>query len=92
MAQPAIGHSTITVLTTPMLIFEAPTNYGRVNVYVGNEGASKVFLGDQTVTVTGDTEGYNLPNAGTLSLELNGGEQLWAVSGASSKVCLLWTL
>lgn len=92
MAQPQVGHSTTLVDTTPIMLFEAPTTYGKVNLYIGNEGAGKVFLGDETVTITGELEGYNLANAATLSMELNGGEQIWAVSASSSKVCLLWTL
>lgn len=92
MAQPQVGHSTTTIGTTPVMLFEAPTTYGKVNLYIGNEGGSKAYLGDATVTVTGDLEGYNLNNGATLSMELNGGEQIWCVSAASSKLCLLWTL
>ena len=92
MAQPQVGHSTITVGTSPIMLFEAPTTYGKVSLYIANEGAGKAYLGDETVAVTGALEGYNLANAATLSMELNGGEQIWAVSISSSKLCLLWTL
>lgn len=92
MAQPTVGHSTITIEATAQLLFEAPTTYGRVNLYIDNEGGSKVYLGDETVTVSGALEGYNLDNGHTLNMELNGGEQIWAISASSSKVCLLWTL
>ena len=92
MAQPQVGHSTITVGTSPVMLFEAPTTYGKVSVYIGNEGAGKAYLGDATVAVTGALEGYNLANSATLSMELNGGQQIWAVSGSSSKLCLLWTV
>lgn len=92
MAQPQVGHSTTTVGTSVIMLFEAPTTYGKVSVYISNEGGSKAYLGDQTVTVSGVTEGYNLNNGATLSMELNGGEQIWCVSASSSKLCLLWTL
>ncbi len=92
MAQPQVGHSTVTIGTSAQLLFEAPTTYGRINLYIDNEGGSKVYLGDSTVTVSGDLEGYNLDNGQHLNMELNGGEQIWAISASSSKVCLLWTL
>lgn len=92
MAQPQVGHSTTTVGTTPIMLFEAPTTYGKVSLYLSNEGGSKAYLGDATVTVTGDTEGYNMDNGDVLNMELNGGEQIWCVSASSSKLCLLWTL
>jgi hypothetical protein len=92
MAQPQVGHSTTTVGTSAIMLFEAPTTYGKVSLYIGNEGAGKAYLGDATVTITGALEGYNLANAATLSMELNGGEQIWAISASSSKLCLLWTL
>jgi hypothetical protein len=92
MAQPQVGHSTTTVTTTPVMLFEAPTTYGKVSLYIANEGGSKAYLGDETVTITGALEGYNLNNGATLSMELNGGEQIWCVSASSAKICLLWTL
>lgn len=92
MAQPQVGHQTTTVTTTPMMLFQAPTTYGKVSLYISNEGGSKAYLGDASVSVTGALEGYNLNNGATLNMELNGGEQIWCVSAASSKMCLLWTL
>jgi hypothetical protein len=92
MAQPQVGHSTTTVGTSAIMLFEAPTTYGKVSLYIGNEGASKAYLGDATVSTTGALEGYNLSNSANLSMELNGGEQIWAISASSSKLCLLWTL
>lgn len=92
MAQPQIGHATITVGTDATLLFEAPTGSGQVQLYIDNEGGSKLYLGDATVTTSGDLEGYNMDNGEKLSMIFNGGEQLWGISAASSKVCLLWTL
>lgn len=92
MAQPQVGHDTISVGTTPILLFQAPTTFGKVSLYISNEGGSKAYLGDATVSVNGVNEGYNLNNGATLNMELNGGEQIWCVSASSSKVCLLWTL
>ena len=92
MSQPQIGHATITVGTSLTLLFEAPTTYGQVNLYIHNEGGSKAYLGDATATISGDTEGFSLNNGSDLSIVLNGGEQLYAISAASSKICLLWTL
>lgn len=92
MAQPQVGHSTTTINTTPVMLFEAPTTYGKVSLYISNEGGSKAYLGDASVTTSGEDEGYNLNNGAVLSMELNGGEQIWCVSASSAKICLLWTL
>jgi hypothetical protein len=92
MAQPQIGHQTTTVGTSLVLLFEAPTTYGQIHLYINNEGGSKCYLGDDTVTVSGATEGYNMNNGDILTMTLNGGEQIYAISAASSKMCLLWTL
>jgi hypothetical protein len=92
MAQPQVGHATITVGTSATLLFQAPTGSGQCNLYIDNEGGSKVYLGDETVTVSGDLEGYNLDNGEKLEMMFNGGEQLWGISASSSKVCLLWTI
>jgi hypothetical protein len=92
MAQPQVGHATITVGTSAILLFQAPTGSGQCNLYIDNEGGSKVYLGEASVTVSGDLEGYNLDNGQKLDMVFNGGEQLWAISASSSKVCLLWTI
>ena len=92
MAQPQVGHSTITVDTSAIMLFEAPTTYGKVSLYIQNEGGSKAYLGDSTVSVTGADEGFHLNNATSLNMELNGGEQIWCVSASSSKICLLWVV
>lgn len=92
MAQPQVGHQTITVGGTVMLLFEAPTTYGQINLYMHNEGGSKCYLGGSDVTVSGNLEGFSLNNGSGLSMTLNGGEQIYAISASSSKVCLLWTL
>ena len=92
MAQPQVGHSTTTIGTTPVMLFEAPTTYGKVSLYISNEGGSKAYLGAQDVTTSGVLEGFNLDNGEHLNMELNGGEQIWCLSASSSKICLLWTL
>ena len=92
MAQPQVGHQTTTIGTTVTLLFQAPTTYGQINLYIHNEGGSKAFLGGDNVTTSGTTEGFSLNNGTGLTMTLNGGEQLYAVSASSSKICLLWTL
>ena len=92
MAQPQVGHQTTTVGTDVVLLFEAPTTYGQIHLYLSNEGGSKCYLGDNSLTTSGDTEGYNMDNGDTLTMTLNGGEQIYAISASSSKMCLLWTL
>ncbi len=91
MAQPQIGHATQTVGTSAILLFEAPTTSGQIQLYIDNEGGSKVYLGGSDVAVSGDLEGYNMDNGEKLSMVLNGGEQIHAISASSSKVCMLWT-
>lgn len=92
MAQPQVGHQTTTVGTSVVLLFEAPTTYGQIHLYLNNEGGSKCYIGDSSVSTTGADEGYNMNNGAVLTMTLNGGEQIYAVSASSSKMCLLWTL
>ena len=92
MAQPQVGHLTTLIGTTVELLFEAPTTYGQINLYLLNEGGAKCYLGDNTITTSGATEGYSLNNGASLQMILNGGEQIYAISASSSKICLLWTL
>jgi hypothetical protein len=91
MSQPQVGHATQTVGTSVILLFQAPTNGGQVQLYIDNEGGSKCYLGDQTVTTSGANEGYNMDNGEKLSMVLNGGEQIYAISASSSKVCMIWS-
>ncbi len=44
MAQPQVGHSTTTVGTTPILLFEAPTTYGKVSLYLKTQIKTSLFL------------------------------------------------
>lgn len=92
MAQPQIGHLTQTVGTSVMLLWEAPTNEGSVDLVILNEGGSKVYLGDNSITVSGATEGYNLNNGAHINLTVAGGTQIYAISAASSKVCVLYSV
>lgn len=92
MAQPQVGHSTTTIGTSAVMLFQAPTTYGKISLYIHNEGGSKAYLGDASVTTNGATEGFSLNNGTGLTMELNGGEQIWCISASSSKICLLWTL
>jgi len=92
MAQPQVGHLTQTVCTSVILLFEAPTTYGQIHLYLNNEGGSKCYIGDSSLTTTGADEGYNMDNGDVLTMTLNGGEQIYAISASSSKMCLLWTL
>ena len=52
MAQTQVGHLTQTIGTSVTLLFEAPTTYGPINLYMHNEGGSKCYLGDATVKLS----------------------------------------
>lgn len=92
MAQPQIGHLTQTVGTSVMLLWEAPTNEGSVDLVIYNDGGSKVYLGDQSITTTGATEGFTMNNGATLNMSVAGGTQIYALSASSSKVCILYSV
>lgn len=92
MAQPQIGHLTQTVSTAVMLLWEAPTSEGSVDLVILNEGGSKAYLGDDTITVSGVNEGYTLNNGAHVNLSVAGGTQIYAISAASSKLCILYSV
>jgi hypothetical protein len=92
MAQPQIGHITQTVGTSVILLFQAPVYEGAVDLVVHNEGGSKVYLGDETITTSGDTEGFSLNNGTTINMTVAGGTQIYALSASSSKVCILYSV
>lgn len=92
MAQPQIGHVTLTVGTDPILLWQAPTNEGLVDVIIHNEGGSKVFLGGDDVATSGGLEGFSLNNGTHINFNVAGGTQIYAVSASSSKVCLLYSV
>jgi hypothetical protein len=92
MAQPEIGHITQTVGTSVILLFEAPVNEGTVDVTIHNDGGSKAYLGDSSITTSGATEGFTLNNGATMNLTIAGGTQIYALSANSSKLCVLYSV
>lgn len=92
MAQPQIGHITQTVGTSTILLFQAPVYEGSVDLVIHNEGGSKVYLGDDSITTNGATEGFTLNNGSNINLTVAGGTQIYALSASSSKVCILYSV
>lgn len=92
MAQPQVGHLTQTIGTSAMLLWEAPTNEGSVDLVIHNEGGSKVFLGGDDVSTTGALEGFSLNNGTHINMTVAGGTQIYAISASSSKVCILYSV
>lgn len=92
MAQPQVGHVTQTVGNSVILLFQAPTNEGAVDLVIHNEGGSKVFLGGDNVTTSGALEGFSLNNGTNINMTVAGGTQIYAISASSSKVCVLYSV
>lgn len=92
MAQPQIGHIVQTVTGSTVLLFEAPSNEGSVDLVIYNDGGSKAYLGDDTITTSGATEGFTLNNGATVNLTVAGGTQIYAISASSSKLCVLYSV
>lgn len=75
----AVTHQRIVVSTTAVSL-NTPTP-GGVRLYIANTTGNAADLGSSTVTAAG---GYSLGANATVSIELSGGEQLFAIrSGAT---------
>lgn len=85
----AIDHNTITVGTTPTLIYTAHSGTPPQRVYITNHDNAAVYVGDPTVSISGPNWGFTIVKDGNYDFEINAGEQLYAVSATSAQVTVL---
>jgi hypothetical protein len=81
----AFNHINATTFTTPTAIFTAPTGLPRqtpITIYNGHSAA--IFIGDVTISTSGATIGSTLNNAARLTLYVNSGDIIYAVSASGS--------
>ena len=87
----AIRNAQIAVDATRDLLARADADGAQV--WVRNDGAQSVFLGDDTVTDSGATGGWEVPANTTLPnpIQMYGGEELYGVcaAGQSTTVHIL---
>jgi len=88
----ALNHITVTTGTTAKPLVTVPTSAGKVNVYISNNDSSNdVFIGAKTVTATGTTQGFRIPKSTNVSLQVDGGDAIYAVAAAGTPaVSILW--
>jgi hypothetical protein len=81
----ALIHTNSTVATTITQIVAVPTGMQRgVAVQIQNLDSAAVFVGDDTVTVSGATRGHSIAANATFQLWLNPGDQVYGISAAGT--------
>ena len=81
----ALVHINASVRTTPSIIATLPTHMGQskaVQIYNGH--SASIFIGDATITTSGETIGRPIAAGGSFQLWLNGGDSIYAISAANT--------
>ena len=88
----ALNHNTVTLGTTVKALVKVPTGSGKVNVYISNNDSSNdFFIGASTVTATGATQGFRIPKSTNVTLQVDGGDTIYAISAAGTPTAsVLW--
>ena len=88
----ALNHTTVTLGTTAKRIVTVPNGSGKVNLYISNnDGSNDVFIGANTVTASGATQGFRIPKSTNVSLQVDGGDSIFGVSASGTPaVSILW--
>lgn len=85
----AVDHSTITVGTTPKLIFQGHGGTPIQRVYITNHDNAALYIGDSSVATSGDNWGFTIAKDGNYEFEVNSDEEIWAISDTSAQVTVL---
>jgi hypothetical protein len=81
----AFQHVNASTFTTPQILLQIPTGIPRQTpITIYNNHSAAIFIGDATITTSGATIGTVLNNAARLTLNVNGGDVIWAISAAAS--------
>jgi len=91
MAQ--LAHATVSVGTTAQTLLTVPSGSRKVILYVRNNHATQtVYVGDNTVTASGATQGIGIAPTTVQSFEFSAGTPVSAIaSGAGTSVSYMWT-
>jgi hypothetical protein len=80
----AVVHDTFTVGTTATLIATIPAGNPTTTVAVVNDDNSSIFIGDNTLSVSGANKGLTVVKNTNYRIDLNAGDQLYAISSAGT--------
>ena len=81
----AFQHINTSTFTTAQPLLQILTGIPRQTpITIYNNHSAAIFIGDETVTTSGATIGTVLNNAARLTLYVNGGDVIWAISAAAS--------
>jgi hypothetical protein len=81
----AFQHINASTFTTARPLLTMPTGIPRQTpITIYNNHSASIFIGDATITTSGATIGTVLNNAARLTLYVNGGDTIWAISAAAS--------
>ena len=82
----ALSHESFTLAAaTPKLIASIPAGNHPVHVSITNVNAVAIFLGDSTVSASGNADrGIKVASEATREIWLNAGDDLYAISAAGT--------
>lgn len=87
----AVDHYTFTVGTSPVKIAQARTGVGISRVYITNHDNAALYIGDSSVSTSGDNWGFTIVKDADYEFELHAGDTLYAISATSAQVTVLVT-
>ena len=88
----AIIHESFTVNSTPKLIAELPEGNPATDIHIINDDNATVYIGDYTVTSSGQDKGLPVKKDTVYTLKLNAEDKLYAVSATTTTAYALSVL
>jgi hypothetical protein len=80
----ALVHSSTIVQTTPTKILQMPSGVQYTTVTIFNSNAAAIFIGDSTLTTSGNKKGVTVASASSIVICLNAGDALYAIAAAAT--------
>lgn len=77
-------HVNATVGTTPTLVVTIPAGNPTTVVGIQNNHSGSIYLGDDTISTTGATQGLIVAAGGYVSLWMNSSDELYAIAAATT--------
>ena len=80
----ALFHGNVTVQTTATLILQVSQTTRYTAVSFQNNHSAAIFIGDDTIAVSGATKGHTIAAGANFQLWLNAGDKVYAISAATT--------
>ena len=80
----AVEHLNVTVRTTPTPVVQLPTGLPYTAVQICNGDSASIFIGDETIAVSGATKGTIIAAGSVFTIWLHSGDVLYAISSAGT--------